>query len=330
MFEGKGIKLKINEVATRDGLQNETPFVETDDKVRLIDQLSGLGYSKIEATSFTSPTAIPALKDAEAVMHRIRREPGVVYTALIPNTRGGERALECRVDEFNLVMSASETHNLANLRMERSQSLRQLRQVAAQALSAQVPVNVSLSCVFGCPMEGDVPQATVLDLVGRFTELGATGVTLCDTTGMAYPTQVFQVCAAVHKAYPKLHITGHFHNTRGMGLVNTLAAVEAGIRQFDMSLGGIGGCPYAPGASGNVATEDVVHMLQWMGYDTGVDVPGLIRAAHELERLIGHELPAQVSRSGERLKRHAPPAGFEEIRERALARNTTHGKQTPS
>ncbi len=327
MFKGKGIKLRINEVATRDGLQNEAVFVETDDKVQLVDQLSGLGYSKIEVTSFTSPTAIPALKDAEAVMHRIRRAPGVVYTALIPNVRGGERALECRVDEFNLVMSASETHNLANLRMTRPQSLRQLGDVAALALAAKVPVNISLSCVFGCPMEGEVPQTSVLDLVGKFAELGATGVTLCDTTGMAYPTQVFQVCESVAKAYPQLNITGHFHNTRGMGLVNTLAAVEAGIRQFDMSLGGIGGCPYAPGASGNVATEDVVHMLQWMGYDTGVDVPGLISAAHELERLVGHELPAQVSRSGERLKHHAPPAGFEEIHARALARDTTPAKQ---
>lgn len=322
MLEGKGIKLKINEVATRDGLQNEATFVETDDKVQLVDQLSGLGYSKIEVTSFTSPTAIPALKDAEVVMHRIRREPGVVYTALIPNVRGGERALECRVDEFNLVMSASETHNLANLRMTRPQSLRQLGDVAALALAAKVPVNISLSCVFGCPMEGEVPLSAALDLVGKFADLGATGVTLCDTTGMAYPTQVFQVCESVAKAYPQLNITGHFHNTRGMGLVNTLAAVGAGIRQFDMSLGGIGGCPYAPGASGNVSTEDVVHMLQWMGYDTGVDVPGLILAAHELERLIGHELPAQVSRAGERLKRHAPPTGFDDIRERALARDT--------
>ncbi len=326
MFEGKGIKLRINEVATRDGLQNESVFVETDDKVRLVDQLSELGYSKIEVTSFTSPTAIPALKDAEAVMHRIQRAPGVVYTALIPNVRGGERALECRVDEFNLVMSASETHNLANLRMTRPQSLRQLGEVAALALAAKVPVNVSLSCVFGCPMEGEVSQAAVLELVGKFAELGATGVTLCDTTGMAYPTQVFHICDSVAKAYPQLNITGHFHNTRGMGLVNTLAAVQAGIRQFDMSLGGIGGCPYAPGASGNVATEDVVHMLEWMGYDTGVSVPGLICAAHELERLVGHELPAQVSRSGERLKRHEPPVGFEEIQARAFARDTNSNK----
>lgn len=323
MFEGRATKIRINEVATRDGLQNEAVFVETDDKVALIDKISGLGYAKIEVTSFTSPTAIPALKDAEAVMHRIRREPGVVYTALIPNVRGGERALECRVDEFNLVMSASETHNLANLRMTRPQSLRQLGDVVAQARSANVPVNISLSCVFGCPMEGEVAQDTVLELVGKFADLGATGVTLCDTTGMAYPTQVYRICDSVAKAFPGINITGHFHNTRGMGLVNTVAAVQAGITQFDMSLGGIGGCPYAPGASGNVSTEDVVHMLQCMGYDTGVSVPGLIEAAHLLAELVGHELPAQVSRAGERLTRHSPPAGFNEIRERALARDIT-------
>lgn len=326
MFEGHNRKLRINEVATRDGLQNEASFVETDDKVALVDRLSALGYAKIEVTSFTSAAAIPALKDAEAVMQRIQRVPGVVYTALIPNVRGGERALECRVDEFNLVMSASETHNLANLRMTRAQSLRQLADVSALALGAGVPVNVSLSCVFGCPMEGEVPEDTVLELVGRFAAMGATGVTLCDTTGMAYPTQVQRVCASVAQANPELNVTGHFHNTRGMGLVNTLAAVQAGIYQFDMSLGGIGGCPYAPGASGNVATEDVVHMLQWMGYDTGVELPGLILAAHELERLVGHELPAQVSRSGDRLIHHAPPQGFHEIRERALARDAAPAK----
>lgn len=326
MFEGHDRKLRINEVATRDGLQNEAVFVATDDKVALVDRLGALGYAKIEVTSFTSAAAIPALRDAEAVMQRIRRVPGVVYTALIPNARGGERALECRVDEFNLVMSASETHNLANLRMTRAQSLRQLAEVAGLAQGAKVRVNISLSCVFGCPMEGEVPLATVLELVGRFAAMGAAGVTLCDTTGMAYPTQVQRVCASVGKAYPELDVTGHFHNTRGMGLVNTLAAVQAGIARFDMSLGGIGGCPYAPGASGNVATEDVVHMLQWMGHDTGVDLPGLIAAAHELERLLGHALPAQVSRAGDRLTHHAAPPGFNDIRERALARDAAPTK----
>lgn len=320
MQAGHGTRLAINEVATRDGFQMECRFIDTDDKVALVNALSRLGYAKIEVTSFTSAQAIAALRDAEAVMQRIERVPHVVYTALVPNVRGGERALECGIDEFNLVMSASETHNLANLRMTREQSLRQLREVIAQAAAAGVPSNVSLSCVFGCPMEGEVPLEGVLGWIDRFAEAGARGVTLCDTTGMAFPTQVQEVCEALVRRYPALDFTAHFHDTRAMGLVNTVAAVEAGIRQFDMSLGGIGGCPYAPGASGNVATEDVVHMLECMGYRTGMDLDGLIDAAGRLERLVGHELPAQVSRAGHRLKRHAPPPEFEAVRERALAR----------
>ena len=322
MQAGNGLKLSMNEVATRDGFQMECHFIDTTDKVALIDALSRLGYAKIEVTSFTSPQAIPALRDAEAVMRQIERVPGVIYTALVPNVRGGERALECGTGEFNLVMSASETHNLANLRMTREQSFRQLREVIALALAAGVPSNVSLSCAFGCPMEGEVPVEVVIGWIGRFAEAGASGVTLCDTTGMAYPTQVQALCETALRRYPTLAFTAHFHNTRAMGLVNTIAAIEAGVRNFDMSLGGIGGCPYAPGASGNVATEDVVHMLECMGYDTGIVLDGLIAASATLERLVGHALPAQVSRAGPRLTRHGPPADFDAIRERALARET--------
>lgn len=321
MQAGQDLPLRINEVATRDGFQMEQRFIETDDKVALVDELSVLGYAKIEVTSFTSAQAIPALRDAEAVMQRITRRPGVVYTALVPNVRGGERALECRTDEFNLVMSASETHNLANLRMTREQSFRQLREVIALASAAGVPANVSLSCVFGCPMEGEVPVDGVMGWIDRFVQAGAVGVTLCDTTGMAYPNQVQAICEQVVTRHPRLDATGHFHNTRAMGLVNTIAAIEGGVRQFDMSLGGIGGCPYAPGASGNVATEDVVHMLDCMGYRTGIDFDGLLRAARHLERLVGHDLPSQVSRAGHRLTRHDPPADFDAIRARALARD---------
>ena len=320
MKTGNGTRLFINEVATRDGFQMESRFIPTDDKVALIDRLSTLGYAKIEVTSFTSAKAIPALRDGEEVMQRIARRPGVAYTALMPNVRGAERALESRIDEFNIVMSVSETHNLSNLRMTREQSFAQLADVITLAKQARVPVNVSLSCVFGCPMEGDVPLATVLGWIDRFAALGVQGITLCDTTGMAHPTQVQAVCEAVRARHPALEWTAHFHNTRGMGLANTIAAVEAGIHRLDMSLGGIGGCPYAPGATGNVATEDVVHMLQCMGYDTGMDLDGLIGAAAELEALVQHELPSQVSRAGHRLTRHAPPADFSEIVERAKAR----------
>lgn len=320
MKEGKGKRLFINEVATRDGFQMESRFIPTDDKIALVDRLGTLGYAKIEVTSFTSAKAIPALRDGEEVMQRIVRQPGVVYTALVPNLRGAERALESRIGEFNVVMSVSETHNLSNLRMTREQSFAQLAEVIALARQAGVPVNVSLSCVFGCPMEGEVPLAGVLEWIDRFAALQVQGVTLCDTTGMAFPTQVQVLCEAVMARYPGLQWTAHFHNTRGMGLANVLAAVEAGIERLDMSLGGIGGCPYAPGATGNVATEDVVHMLQCMGYDTGMDLNGLIDAASELEALVQHDLPSQVPRAGHRLTRHAPPADFNDIAARAHAR----------
>lgn len=320
MKAGNGRRLYINEVATRDGFQMEAHFIPTDAKVALLDRLSGLGYAKIEVTSFTSPKAIPALGDADEVMRRIARAPGVVYTALVPNVRGGERALACRIDEFNVVMSASETHNLCNLRMTREQSFAQLSAVIDLARQHDAPVNVSLSCCFGCPMEGDVDAAVVLDLVDRFAAQRVAGITLCDTTGMAYPTQVQDLCAAAIARHPQVALTAHFHNTRAMGLVNTVAAVEAGVDRLDMSLGGIGGCPYAPGASGNVATEDVVHMLDCMGYRTGMDLPGLIRTAAEIAALVGHDVPAQVSRAGPRTKRHPPPDDFEPLRARALGR----------
>ncbi|MET3917088.1 hydroxymethylglutaryl-CoA lyase [Variovorax sp. OAS795] len=320
MKAGHGKRLFINEVATRDGFQMESRFIPTDDKIALIDRLGTLGYSKIEVTSFTSAKAIPALRDGEEVMQRIARRPGVIYTALVPNLRGAERALESRIGEFNIVMSVSETHNLGNLRMTREQSFAQLAEVIALAKRAGVPVNVSLSCVFGCPMEGEVPLAAVLEWIDRFAVLQVQGITLCDTTGMAFPTQVQAVCEAVLARHPAMQWTAHFHNTRGMGLANTVAAVEAGIERLDMSLGGIGGCPYAPGATGNVATEDVVHMLQCMGYDTGMDLQGLVDAASALEALVQHGLPGQVSRAGHRLTRHAPPVDFNDIAARAHAR----------
>jgi hydroxymethylglutaryl-CoA lyase len=300
-------RLYIQEVATRDGFQNEAQFVDTDAKIALINRLSDCGYAKIEVTSFTSPKAIPALRDAEAVMHQITRRPGVVYTVLVPNLRGAERALSCNVDEVNLVMSVSESHNRTNLRMSREDSFGQLRDVIAVVRQSPVAINVSLSTAMGCPMEGDIALPVVLDWMQRFADLGVHGVTLCDTTGMAYPSQVRQLCDAARARFPGLELTLHFHNTRGMALANTLAALAAGIDRFDASLGGLGGCPYAPGASGNVCTEDLVHMLELEGYDTGVDLGAILGAAAELPGLIGHDVPSQILKAGRRLDLHARP-----------------------
>jgi hydroxymethylglutaryl-CoA lyase len=204
--------------------------------------------------------------------------------------------------------------------MTQEQSFAALAQVIAMAQGAAVAVNVSLSCVFGCPMEGDVPEADVWAWVQRFADLGVRGITLCDTTGMAYPTQVHQLTSAACARWPAVEFTLHFHNTRGMGLANVLAAVDAGAERFDASLGGLGGCPYAPGASGNVCSEEIAHALALMGYDTGVDLALLVAAARQLPALIGHDIPSQIAKAGPRLALHPVPADFEAIRARALAR----------
>jgi hydroxymethylglutaryl-CoA lyase len=316
----------VHEVAPRDGLQMECRFVPTDDKVAWIDMLSTLGLAKIEVTSFTSAQAIPALRDAESVMRRIQRAPGTVYAALVPNVRGAERAIEARTDELNLVLSASATHNLANLRMTQAQSWRALAEVIRLAQGTEVAVNVSLSCAFGCPMEGEVEPSAVLEWVARFTDAGVTRITLCDTTGMADPGQVLELCGRVLARTAPLELTAHFHDTRGLAGANVMAALQAGVRRFDASLGGIGGCPYAPGASGNAATEDVVHLLHCLGWHTGVIFEGLQAAGDWLELLLGHELPAAVRRAGPRWRRHPLPADFEAIRARALARETAEAR----
>ncbi|MCC5882811.1 MAG: hydroxymethylglutaryl-CoA lyase [Halomonas sp.] len=301
-------RLQINEVAPRDGLQIEAEFVPTAAKVALIDALSVTGLARIEATSFTSPKAIPNLSDAEEVVRAIKRHPGVAVTVLVPNLRGCERALACGVDEINLVMSASDSHGLANLRMRPEQSLVRFADIVAATRGSGVFVNASLSTSFGCPFEGEVPELRVLGLVERLLELGVEGVTLCDTTGMANPAQVGRLCETVVKRWPETPFTLHFHNTRGMGLANALAAWQAGIVRFDASLGGLGGCPYAPGATGNVCTEDLVHMFAQMGVDTGVDLDALLAVSATLPQLVGHETSGQVVKAGKSDRRYPMPA----------------------
>ena len=301
-------RLYIQDVATRDGFQIEPAFVPTEDKIALIDRLSETGLAKIEVTSFTSPKAIPNLRDAEEVMRGIRRVPGVEYTVLVPNVKGCERALACEVDEINLVMSASDTHGLANLRMTPEQSLEQFKAIIEVTRGSSVFVNASLSTAFGCPFEGEVPPARVMALVQQLLDIGVQGVTLCDTTGMADPAQVERLCRDALRRWPEAVFTAHFHNTRGMGLANALAALNAGIDRFDASLGGLGGCPYAPGASGNICTEDLVHMFQRMGLDTGVDLDRLLQCAADLPRLVGHDVPGAVLKAGTSDRRYPKPA----------------------
>jgi len=291
-------RLYIQEVVTRDGFQAESSFIPSADKIALINRLSQAGYAKIEVTSFTSPKAIPMLADAEEVMSKIERVPGVVYTVLIPNLKGAERALRVGVDEFNLVMSVSEAHNQSNLRMTRADSATALGDVIRLAHDAKVAVNVSLSTSFGCPMSGMTPIPELMHWIDHFANEGVRGISICDTTGMANPQHVKEVCEQAQSKYPAMEWTLHFHNTRGMGLANALAAVEVGINRFDSSLGGLGGCPYAPGATGNVCTEELVHMFDLMGYNTNINLDLLLECSAQLRDLVGRALPSQLLLAG--------------------------------
>jgi hydroxymethylglutaryl-CoA lyase len=306
MKNGQGKQLLIRELAPRDGFQMEPIFVPTELKVELINALGRTGLAKIEVTSFTSPKAIPALADAEQVMRDIVRSAGVEYCALVPNIRGAERALACRVDEINLVVSASESHNYANVCMTCDDSLAQLAKITA-VVGKQAHINASLSTAFGCPFEGEIPTARVSRLVASLVDMGISRVALCDTTGMANPAQVMELCELVLARWPTVQFAAQFHNTRGMGLANVLAALAVGIERFDASLGGLGGCPFAPGASGNICTEDLVHMLGSMGYSTGIDLEALLACAATIPQLVGHSVPGQVLRAGPASRRFPMP-----------------------
>ncbi len=299
-------RLCIQEVSARDGFQIEAQPIPTEKKIIYINRLSDTGLSNIEVTSFASPRSVPTLADAESVIEGISRVPGVVYAALVPNLLGCERALATSIDEINLVLSASESHNIANLRMTCDESLMQLASIARRARDA-VRVAASISTAFGCPFEGAISVSRITALVARLADLGINRVALCDTTGIANPTQVERLFAEVCSRWPSIEFTAHFHNTRGMGLANVIAALRAGITRFDASLGGLGGCPFAPGATGNICTEDLVHMLEAMGYETGVDLDKLLPVAADLPAFVGHEIPGQVVKAGVSTRRFPFP-----------------------
>ncbi|WP_454648716.1 hydroxymethylglutaryl-CoA lyase [Bradyrhizobium liaoningense] len=299
--------ITIQEVAPRDGLQIEQEWVETSDKIRLINSLSAIGFSRIEVSSFVSPTVVPSLRDATEVFAGIARRPGTIYTALIPNRRGAELALTARADELNFVMSASEAHNRANMNMTHARSLASLAEIAKSAHEAGALVNATVATAFGCPFEGGQPLEKVLEIVRRYLNLGADGITLADTTGMANPKQVSQLVSETLKLIPADKLTLHFHNTRGLGLVNAMAAYDVGARRFDAALGGLGGCPFAPGATGNVCTEDFVNLCDEIGLTTGLELQRLIELSRWLPKLVGHEVSGQIAKAGRPLDLHPLP-----------------------
>lgn len=294
--------IRIQEVGMRDGLQSADEFVETEDKIRLLNQLSQAGLSKIEVTSFVSPKAVPLLADAEDVLSAIERFPGVTYSALIPNIRGLERALSVDLDEVNVVMSVSNAHNMANLRMTCEESLNQFREICANR--GPLKVNGTLATAFGCPFVGSIEPTLVLEWARRYMDAGIDSLTLADTVGTATPHQIFHICKQVVDAFPDVEVTLHLHNTRGLGIANALAGIDAGIRHLDASIGGIGGCPYAPGATGNVCTEDLVHALIFDGYRCDVDLEALINIAGQLEDLLSDPLPGLVRHAGSKITTH--------------------------
>jgi hydroxymethylglutaryl-CoA lyase len=287
--------VSIREVAPRDGLQNEDP-IPTDAKVRLIDALSGTGVRRIEAVSFVHPKAIPQMADADEVWARADKRPEIRYSALIPNTRGAQRAIAAGFREIEVVVSASDTHNRRNLNRSTAESLDDIAGLIPLVHDAGATLEVIVATSFGCPFEGDIAPSRVAGIVERVRSDGADRIAFGDTTGMATPRRVKDLLSEVR---PDLL---HFHNTRGTGLANIITALELGVSEFDASVGGIGGCPYAPGASGNVATEEVVHMLHDMGFDTGIDLDALIEVAELAEKLLGKTLPSGVLRAGPRTR----------------------------
>src|SRR2546426_4819636 len=261
-------RVTICEVGTRDGFQIEPDFIPTEQKVEVVDLLADAGLPRIEVTSFVHPKVVPQLRDAEAVMARIARRPGTRYAALVPNDKGAVRAVDAGVDAIHTVVSASESHNLANVNMTIAESIQKLTAVMRVAERARVPVGCGISTSFGCPFEGDVSLPHLESVVRRLVDMGARAIGLVDTTGMADPRQVARTLEHLMPKFPGIEWTLHTHDTRAMAIPNILAAMECGVTHFDSSVGGLGGCPFAPGASGNVCSEDLVHCLDAMGVET--------------------------------------------------------------
>ena len=302
-------RVTICEVGTRDGFQIEPDFVSTEAKIEVVNLLSDAGVPKIEVTSFVHPKVVPQMRDAEEVIAKIRRRPGTRYAALVPNDKGALRAVDAGVDTIHTVVSASESHNLANVNMTIAESIQKLAAVMRVAEQARIPVSCGISTSFGCPFEGDVPLSRLESVVRRLVDIGARAVGLADTTGMANPRQVGRVVEHLMARFPGIEWTLHTHDTRAMAIPNILAAMACGVTHFDSSIGGLGGCPFAPGASGNVCSEDLVHCLGAMGVETGIDLDKLIAVSRRVQEIVGRPLPGQIIKAGKATRRYPLPDG---------------------
>ena len=288
-------RVRIVEVAPRDGLQNEGAPIATADKIAFVDRLSDAGHSVIEVSAFVSPKWVPQMADAADVFAGITRRPGTRYTALVPNLDGLARAVKAGVDEIAIFAAASESFSKRNINQTIDASLESYREVCARAAVPGLPIRAYLSTAFGCPFEGAVDAAAVARVAGALLEMGAYEVSVSDTIGIAHPAQVPRVLDAVTREVPLERIALHFHDTRGTALANVLAALDYGVSTFDASAGGLGGCPYAPGATGNLATEDLLYMLDGYGIDTGVSLDKVLAASRFIEPKLGHALASRYA-----------------------------------
>lgn len=291
-------KIRLCEVGLRDGLQNESRLFSAAEKVKLINKLAGAGFTVIEAGSFVSPKAVPQMADTDEVFKLMERHAGVEYRALIANAKGVDRAAACGCTKVKLNVSASTSHNLANLNMTPEQSVAGFAECVKKAGEAGIEISGSISMAFGSPWDKEIPIRDVKKIVEAYLSLGITEISLSDASGMAYPSQVYQICREMMRSYPQAIWWLHFHNTRGLGIANIIAGMEAGMENFDVAFAGIGGCPFVPGAAGNVSSEDVIHMFEEMGIETGIDLDAALEIAKEVVAMVGHPTDSYLLRAG--------------------------------
>jgi hydroxymethylglutaryl-CoA lyase len=300
-------EVKIHEVGPRDGLQAEDEFVPTEKKVGIIDALSRTGVASVQVTSVVHPKAVPQLADAERVMAEIERRPGVGYTVLVPNLRGAERAVPLRADAWELMLSVTDSHSRSNANRSTGEALAGMEPVVELAREIGVEVAGGMATALGCPFEGRVPFGRVLYVAEAYRAMGVRRLSVADTVGVADPRLVYETLSGLKERLPDVEFGLHLHNTRGMALANVLAALRGGVTSFDSSVGGLGGCPFAPGATGNVSTEDLVHMLGLIGVRSGVDLDAVLAVSRGVRETVGHPLESAVLRAGKAGDLHEPP-----------------------
>lgn len=291
-------KVRICEVGPRDGFQNEKVVPTTEQKIHLIDQLTDAGFPVIEVGSFVSPKAVPQMANTDEVFRGIHKKEGVEYRALIANLKGVERAIACGCTKVKLNVSASVAHNLANLNCTPAESVARFAACVDRAKEAGIGISGSISMAFGSPWDKEIPVEVVCKIIEAYMAVGVTEISLSDASGMAYPSQVTDICRRVKEKYPDVTWWLHFHNTRGLGIANILAGLNEGFTQFDASFAGVGGCPFVPGAVGNVATEDLLHMLDEMGIETGIDLDKAMEVSREVTKIVGHKTDSYLLRAG--------------------------------